>query len=177
VAAWLGLRFGAGRPVERSQAPSTIAVPATASALAAWARITPPHYEAPSLRGSGWESSEFEAAMQRYVVSDYPSAAAGLERAVRRHPDDAAALFFLGACDLLIDRTPDGIRRLQEVVALGESPYVEEAHILLAKGLVREGRVDEAAAELQKALALRGDLEDEARQGLRRIRESRPRGE
>jgi tetratricopeptide (TPR) repeat protein len=115
--------------------------------------------------------------MDRYIRSDYAGAIAGLEQAVRRNPDDAAARFFLGACDLLSGRMPAGIVRLEEVVALGESAYREEARIYLAKALVQEGRLDDAAAELRKVLELRGDFENEAREGLDRIRESRPRPE
>ena len=180
--AWLGLRLATGRPGDQAKTPSTHAVsppsvPATARGLVEWARITPPRFQVPSLRGPRSESPEFEAAMERYVRSDYAGAIAGLEQAVRRNPDDAGALFFLGACHLLSGRTAAGIVRLEEVVALGESPYLEEARIHLAKALVREGRLDEAAAELQKALELRGDLEDDAREGLDRLRESRPRPE
>lgn len=173
AAAWLGLRLGGAKPGERAEAPSTLAVPA----LVEWARVTPPRYEVPSFRGFLPESPEFEAAMDRYRRSDYEGALAGLEQVVRGNPDDAAALFFLGACDLLTDQSSEGMRRLEEVIALGESPYLEEARLYLAKALVGEGRLDEAASELEKVLALRGDLEDEARQGLQHIRESRPRPE
>lgn len=173
AAAWLGLRLGGAKPGERAEAPSTLTVPA----LVEWARITPPRYEVPSFRGYFPESPEFEVAMDRYRRSDYAGALAGLEQVVRGNPDDAAALFFLGACDLLTDRSSKGMRRLEEVIALGESAYLEEARLYLARALVREGRLDEAASELEKLLALRGDLEDEARQGLQHIRESQPRPE
>lgn len=177
AAAWLGLRLGGARPEERAEAPSALTVPATTPALVEWARITPPRYEVPSFRGFLPESPEFEAAMDRYRRSDYAGALAGLEQVVRQNPDDAAALFFLGACDLLTDRSAEGMRRFEEVIALGETPYLEEARLYRARVLVGEGRLDEAASELEKVLALRGDLEDEARQGLQHIRDSQPRPE
>lgn len=178
--AWLGLRLATGGPGDQARTPSSLAVspspvPTSVQGLLEWARITPPRFQAPSLRGFRSESSEFEAAMDHYTRSDYAGAIAGLEQAVRRSPDDAAALFFLGASHLLSGRMPAGIVRLEEVVDLGESPYLEEARLYLAKALVHEGRLDDATAELQKVLELRGDLEDEAREGLHQIRESRPR--
>jgi tetratricopeptide (TPR) repeat protein len=112
--------------------------------------------------------------MEAYVRSDYAEATAGLEGAVRLHPGDAGALFFLGSSHLLTGRIPEGIARLEETIALGESPYLEEARLYLAKALVLEGRLDEAEAQLRMASELRGDLEDEVQEGLRRIRESRP---
>jgi tetratricopeptide (TPR) repeat protein len=178
--AWLGFRLVTERPAERASTPSTLAespppVHATAPRLAEWARINPPRFRAPSLRGPNGESPEFRTAMEHYAQSDYVRAMAGLEQAVRLRPGDAAARFFLGACHLLTGRITEGIVRLEETIALGESPYLEEARLYLAKALAREGRLDEAAAQLQKASELRGDLEDEAREGLRRIRESLPR--
>ena len=180
--AWLGWRLATGRPGDQATTPSTLAVsprpvPTSVRGLVEWARITPPRFQAPSLRGFRSESPEFEAAMDRYIRSDYAGAIAGLEEAVRRNPDDAAARFFLGACHLLSGRMPAGIMRLEEVVALGESPHLEEARLYLAKALVQQGRLDDAAAELRRVLELRGDFENEAREGLDRIRESRPRPE
>ena len=180
--AWLGWRLATERPGGQASTPSTLAVlprpvPTSARGLVEWALITPPRFQAPSLRGFRSESPEFEAAMDRYTQSDYAGAIAGLEEAVRRNPDDAAARFFLGACHLLSGRMPAGIVRLEEVVALGESPHLEEARLYLAKALVQEGRLDDAAAELRRVLELRGDFENEAREGLDRIRESRPRPE
>lgn len=178
--AWLGFRLVTERPRERASTPSTLAesppsVHATGPRLAEWARITPPPFRPPSLRGPNGESPEFRTAMEHYAQSDYARAMAGLEQAVRLRPGDAAARFFLGACHLLTSRITEGIGRLEETIALGESPYLEEARLYLAKALVRQGRLDEAAAQLQRASELRGDLEDEAREGLRRIRESLPR--
>jgi tetratricopeptide (TPR) repeat protein len=180
--AWLGWRLTTGRPGGQATTPSTLPVspPHVATdvrRVVEWARITPPRFQAPSLRGPGEESREFEAAMDRFARSDYAGAISGLEEVVRRNPDDAAATFFLGASYLLSGRRPAGIVRLEEVVALGESPYLEEARLYLARALVHEGRVDDAAAELQKVLELRGDFENEAREGLDLIRESRPRRE
>ncbi len=179
AAAWLGWRLATGRPGDQATTPSTLAVslppvPTKVRGVIEWARITPPRFQAPSLRGFLPESPEFEAAMDRYIQSDYAGAVAGLEEVVRRKPDDAAARFFLGACHLLSGRMPAGIVRLEEVVALGESPYLEEARLYLARALVQEGRLDDAAAELQKVLELRGDFENDAREGLDRIHESLP---
>lgn len=177
AAGWLSYRLATGRPGESSTASSQAASPppASAAALVEWARISPPRFRPPSLRGLQPEPPELRAAMEAYVRSDYAGASARLERAVRRHPREAAVLFFLGASHLLTGRIPEGIVRLEETIALGESPYLEEARLTLAKALVREGRLDEAATQLEKALELRGDLEDEAREGLLRIHESRPR--
>ena len=177
--AWLGWRLATGRPGDRATAPSTLAVssPPVATSgrgLVEWARITPPRFRAPSLRGPRPGFPEFEAAMDSYVQADYAGAITGLEGAIRRNPGDAAARFFLGASYLLSGRMPAGIVRLEEVVALGESPYLEEARLYLAKALVQEGRLDDAAAELQMVLELRGDFENDAREGLDRIRESLP---
>ncbi len=75
----------------------------------------------------------------------------------------------LGASYLLTGRTDEGIATLQQVVELGESPFLDEAHLLLAKAFLRKGDRDRGSRELRATIALHGDTEREARDLLERL--------
>ena len=84
-------------------------------------------------------------------------------------------------CQLLTAQVDSAISGLRQTVALGESPYLEEAHFYLAKARLRQGDIRAARAELQRTIERRGRLEEAARSLLVQIdvlpeREDRPPG-
>jgi hypothetical protein len=139
--------------------------------LAALGRFEPPEFAPPRLRGVSSEATRrFHAAMSRYSGGDFAGALAELESASRMAPEAPGPRFFLGICLLLESRIEEGTERLRETVALGDTPYLEEARFYLAKGLLLGGDQAAAEAELEETIALEGDLEDEARELLDRLR-------
>jgi len=145
---------------------STAAPPRTVALspeLRALARIEPPYYEPIRLRGATDRAHQaFRAAMEHYAAGDHGAAIPGLEEAARLDPDAPNISFFLGACELLAGRTSEGIATLEHTVDLGDTPFLEEALLLRAKGLLQLGEVEPARDDLQAAIDLHGDFEAEA---------------
>ena len=155
-------------PVHPQGAPPqpTPAVPS----LSELAAIEPPPYVPATLRGPVDEAARnFRQAMQHYGRADYVAALDGLRAAAKLNPRDPNIRFFLGISYLLTNQTESAIKLLQDTVALGESPYLEEAHFYLAKGFLRQGNLTAAQNELKKTIALQGDLEREARKLLSQL--------
>jgi hypothetical protein len=135
------------------------------------ARFQPPAYERVALRGSASDPERlFDEAMKRYTARDCAGAVPGLQAAARRDPSAPAAAFFLGVCQLLLDRAPEGVASLQRTIALGDSPYLEPARFYTAKGHLRLGDPLAALSELEGAILLRGDLETDARRLAAQVR-------
>jgi TolA-binding protein len=125
--------------------------------------IEPPRFTPPRLRSVEGEARRvFVEAMRSYERGDYAAAVPGLEAAVRADPAYPAAHFFLGVCSLQLDQPADAMRHLRDVVRLGESPYLEDAHFFLAKAQIRGGDVEAARGELRTVVALEGDRRAEA---------------
>ena len=140
--------------------------------LAELARITPPHYEPIRLRGaSDVAQRRFRTAMEFYSAGDYASAIPGLEEAAELDPDAPNISFFLGACYLLTGRTSEGITELERTIALGDTPYLEEAFLLMAKGRLATGDRIGAENAFEEAAKMNGDLRIEARDALAKLRE------
>ena len=59
------------------------------------------------------------------------TAAAGLEEAAKLDPRSPEIGFFLGACHLLTDHNDAAISELRRTIALGETPFLEEARFYL----------------------------------------------
>jgi tetratricopeptide (TPR) repeat protein len=133
-------------------------------ALAELARIEAPYYEPVRLRGVQDDAQQrFRTAMEFYSTGDYVSAIPGLEEAATLDPNAPNISFFLGACYLLADRTSDGINTLQNTVALGDTVFLEEVHLLLAKAHVHHGEFDVARCQLEAVIDLDGDFAPQAR--------------
>jgi tetratricopeptide (TPR) repeat protein len=142
-------------------------------ALAKLARIEAPAYEPVRLRGGQDEAQQrFRTAMELYTAGDYASAIPGLEEAANLDPNAPNISFFLGACYLLTGRTPEGIATLQHTVDLGDTPYLEEALILVAKARLKIDNIAGAQRAFEEAAALRGDFETEARDALGKLGEA-----
>jgi len=69
----------------------------------------------------------------------------------------------------LTERTDPAVAELQKAIAIGESPYLEEAHFYLAKARLRQGDIQAAREELERAIERRGRLETEARRLLAQV--------
>jgi tetratricopeptide (TPR) repeat protein len=100
--------------------------------------------------------------MELYPDGDYVSAIPGLEKAMELDPTATNISFFLGACYLLTGRTSEGIETLQHTVALGDTVFLEEAHLLLAKAHLHRGEFETARTELETVIGLGGDVAPEA---------------
>ena len=156
-------------PVQTSSSalPGSKPAPPTVVALSVLARVEPPTYIPVVLRGPRDEAVErFEAAMAHYVDGDYAAAIPGLRAAADLNPASAQIAFFLSACQLLTDQLEPAAAGFLRTIALGESPYLEEAHFYLAKTRLRQGRVPAAQEQLRQTAARRGRLEQEARRLL-----------
>lgn len=151
-------------------APTTSAAPPVP--IAVLARVEAPIYLPPSLRGPRDEAEErFDAGMQRYVAKDYAGAIPDLRAAASLNPKAPFAAFFLAMCQLLTGDVESAAAGLEHTVALGESPYLEEAHFYLAKARLRQGDLAAARAELTLVVERRGRLEQEARGLLEQLKQ------
>lgn len=171
VAAGLGWwRF---HPTPPPVAPVTshVAQPAgSGPSLDLLARVVPPVYTVPTLRGGPTGSSRFREGMAQYRVGNYEAAIAALTAAAAADPKSADPQFFLGICYLLTGRPDLAIARLRATIDLGDSLDLEMAHFYLAKALLSQKDVVRAEAELERTIALHGDLERQSRDLLDQIR-------
>jgi tetratricopeptide (TPR) repeat protein len=139
-------------------------------ALSVLASVEPPPYIPLSLRGPRSEAAaRFDAAMRRYAARDYAGAVPDLSAAARLNPNAAHVAFFLAICQLLTDQLDVAVVGLQNTIALGDSPYLEEAHYYLAKARLRQGDLRAAQMELKRTIELRGQLEADARRLLAQV--------
>ncbi len=176
-------------PVRRSEAPSSgpgefsgatvahpdkaaisppAASPSTGSAaetqLMELARINPPHYTPITLRGATDPAQQlFRNAMVHYQAGHYAAAVPGLKEAAAKDPAAANIQFFLGASCLLSGQTDEAIIRLDQVIGMGSTPFLEESRLLLAKIFIH--RRDPAAArdQLESVIEMNGDYVELAR--------------
>jgi cytochrome c-type biogenesis protein CcmH/NrfG len=163
------LRTGAVRSPEQAPAVSA-SLPTTAETLLELARVDPPRWEPVRLRGPQDEAARrFGEAMKRYGQGDWNGALPGLREAARLDPKSPATGFYLGACALQAGRTGEAIGSLARTVALGDTPFVEEARYYLAKAHLRSGDVAAAREELRKVVAARGERREAARDLLSRL--------
>jgi len=150
---WLAVRPG-GAPGGRLDASAT---------LAQLARFDPPPFVPLALRKAGNAAAErFAQGMKSYAGGLYEEAITDLQAAAELDPSEPSARFFLGICLLLTRKTDEGIRELERTIALGDSPYLEEAHFYQAKAFLAKGDVDGAKAELDWVAAKAGRLRDDA---------------
>jgi tetratricopeptide (TPR) repeat protein len=121
------------------------------------ARVEPARYEPNTLRGPVDEASQrFRRGMERYQDADYMKAADDLHGALKLDPDAPHISFFLGVCQLMSGNDAPAIDSLRATIALGDSPYLEDAHFYLAKAFLRRKDLEAATAELQQVIAVGG---------------------
>lgn len=159
---------GPGRLASVTPAPSG---PTRADRLRELGRFEPPAWSPQTLRGESSSPAALEAGLRRYQVRDWAGAAPLLEQAAQAAPRDPRPAFFLGATLLLEGRVEPGVAQLRRVVALGDTPYLEEAHLLLARACLRRGDGAGAERELAAVVDLQGDFEPQARELRRRLQE------
>jgi len=107
--------------------------------------------------------SLFEAAMTAYTAERFDQASSQLRAAIAAGVDSAPAEFFLGASYLMTGRPKEASASFASVVALGDTPYLAEAHFYRAKALLRLGETRAALDELKQAGALGGVIGGYAR--------------
>lgn len=176
MAAWNQVRRPGADSVTRAvePAPNVAPFPSVAApqaplpeplpAMSELARFDPPDYTAPTLRSSTDPArQQFRDAMAAYQSSQYRPALAGFRAAVDLDASAPDSSFFLGICYLLVGETNAGIRSLRSTIALGDSPFLEEAHFYLAKGLLRQNQLIAAQQQLRQVIRLNGDRHNEAR--------------
>jgi hypothetical protein len=152
-------------PAGRRDEPQSATPPVVA--LNVLARVAAPPYAPATLRGPQDDAAaKFGAAMRLYVKRDYAGAIPGLAAAAALRPDVPHYAFFLAVCDLMTDRVEPAVTGLQQTIAIGESPYLEEAHFYLAKARLRQGDVRAAREELELTIERHGRLEADARKLL-----------
>jgi tetratricopeptide (TPR) repeat protein len=135
------------------------------------ARIEPPSYIPPALRGAEDEAAErFRIGMKHYQDGLYGEAVPDLRAAAELNPERAGIRFFLGICLLLTEKTNEGIEELRKTISLGDSVYLEEAHFYLAKAYLGKGDVGAAKAELNWVQEKGSNLKEEAAQILAQLR-------
>ena len=172
-------RFGATPgPSATSTASGDVTLPAppqpstaASSELSALTTLEPPPYVAPRLRGAETDARRlFREAMDAYQRGEYRKAIPALEQSAALDAEPVATDFFLGVCYLMTGQHDAGVARLRRLIDRGESPYLEEARLLLAKALVRRGELESAGRELQTLVAMQGEHREEAERLLGALR-------
>jgi tetratricopeptide (TPR) repeat protein len=165
---------GRSTGVDASPQPPAVVRPPVPT-LAELARVEPPEYSPGRLRGVTDEAAaRYEAAMKQYQQRNYIAAVTGLSAAARLDADAPHIQFFLGISRLMAGQPDAAIESLGRTIALGDSPFIEEAHYFLAKSYLQLGDVRGADRELTQTIELRGEREAEAQQlrdQLRRLAE------
>jgi len=148
-------------PAARPTAPSVrdSVVTDRAHALARLARVDPPRYSPLILRGVADDATvAFENGMKDYVAGDYRAALRQLRQAAGLDPERVDIAFFLAASELLSGNTAAAVPAFQAVIALGDSPFLEEARFYLAKSYLAMGDVSRARTEFARVRDMGGDL-------------------
>ena len=145
--------------------------PVPANPYAALAAFEPP--SPPSVRLRDAMPTDLGRGFELYRRRDFGGAVQALQTAARTTPG-AAAPFFLGISLLVTGETDQGIAALQAAVGRGDSPYLEEAHLYLARAHFAKGDFGAAERELEATIALGGARGEEARGLLEKSRSHRP---
>jgi tetratricopeptide (TPR) repeat protein len=158
-------------PPEPLPPPATTPREVSGPSLEQLARVEPAPYEPLTFRTVPDEATRrFQQGMESYRRADYPAAIVDLQAAAALEPDAAHVRFFLGVSLLLAGDAEGAGESLRATVALGDSPYLEEAHLYLARMFLRQSNPAAAEEQLNRAIALDGSHRDEARRLLDQIR-------
>ena len=132
------------------------------------ARVYPPAYR--DLDTASNRSAELRTAIDRYTQRDFSSAIPAFITVVNKQPASAEARLYLGICYLAAEKGAAGVAELRKVVEAGDTPYLEQARFYLAKGLLSTGDIAGARQQLNDAVAMHGDLEQQAETLLARLK-------
>jgi TolA-binding protein len=129
-------------------------------------QVEAPPYSVPTFRAvPNAETRQFYAAMEPYQRRDYPAAIESLKKfldgSAKQGRPFLDAEFFLGASYLLVNRPDEASASLDPVLA-ADSPYLEEAHFLMAEAWLKKGDAGRARTELEKVIGMGGDLKARA---------------
>ena len=156
------------------QQPATTPPDISAPSLQQLARVEPAPYDPLTFRTVPDEATtRFQQGMNSYRRADYRAAIVDLQAAAALEPDAAHVRFFLGVSLILAGDADRAIESLRATVAVGDSPYLEEAHLYLAKAFVRQGNLVAADEHLNHVIALGGSHREEARRLLNQVRRVR----
>jgi tetratricopeptide (TPR) repeat protein len=134
------------------------------------ARIEPAPYEPTTFRNVPDAAiTRFQQGMERYRQGDYRSAITSLQEAAMLEPDAPHIRFFLGVSQLIAGDTTSAVDSLRAAIATGDTPYLEEAHLYLAKAFLRQQNLAAAQGQLNEVVALQGPRRDEANRLLGQI--------
>src|SRR5260370_18489909 len=164
VFAWLAVESRQDAGV--FQSPQTGPIPVERFQLLA--QFEPPLYS-PDARRDPPHTRQFQGSMEHYVKRDFASAIPGLRASITAQADGPEARFYLGICSLLTGDRAAGVQNLELVIAAGDTPYLESARYYLAKGLLGKGDVPGARGQLEKVIAMHGDLEKRSQSLLTQI--------
>ncbi len=147
--------------------PATAAAPAAADPFEALARVEPPPYQPPVLRGADPQREpHFRLGMESYRAANYAAAIDQLSQADPKSPD---VQLFLGISYLMRDQPDAALSHLRATLQLGDSLDIEPAHFYLAKAFLKRHDAASAKAELDAVIALHGDYEKQAHEILSKI--------
>lgn len=162
-----GQRPAAAAGAEVSEAPATPPQGSSKSPGVAWrraevlarlARVEPPRYSASVLRGATDEATlRFQDGMSAYTARNYAVAVQKLHDAAVLDPSRPDIAFFLGASKLLSGDATGAVGELRQTIAMGDTPFLEEAHFYLAKAYLKQGDAESAHAQLETVKAMHGE--------------------
>lgn len=175
VAAWtlsrMAVRVSPPRVVATTGSSATTSRPPAEDPLATLNGFEPPSYRASVLRGrEDAATRSFRAAMELYQQGRFGDAVPGLTSAATTRGD---AAYFLAACRLLTGDAVGAAEAAQRAMAFGDTPYLEDSRLLLAKALLRLHDRDGAIRELETVAAMHGERGLEASDLLGKLRASR----
>jgi tetratricopeptide (TPR) repeat protein len=103
--------------------------------------------------------SRYYLGVVQFNQHEFPAAEATLERVAQQRPDNPEAHFYLGQVYLQEGRLDLAVTALRKTIALSgrDVTQLTKAHSLLAEALQKQGKPDEAAAELSSATELKED--------------------
>jgi tetratricopeptide (TPR) repeat protein len=93
---------------------------------------------------------QLEEALAPYRADDYAGAEKRLENVASRYPGLAEARFYLGVCQLFLNRNQEAVESLKTAGTLAKKPFQGDAGWYLAIAYHRSGRDSEARQLLEK---------------------------
>jgi hypothetical protein len=157
------------KALPQAAAPSQpVRVSATPVHLSQLADLTLPAYLAPQLRGESL-NTRFEAGMTEYAAGNCENAVATLRQVAEQSAEARATAFYSGACQMRLGNFGQAAKLLRTVADGGDSPQREAALYELAQIALAHNDPAAARLDLQRTIALRGDLEQRAREQQRQV--------
>ena len=126
------------------------------------ADLSLPPYQAAVLRGDSLDAA-FQRGMKSYSAGDCMQALPQLSAVSPQSSDAPVAKFYAGVCRMHGGDLAAASAMLQQIAGAGDSPEQESAIYYLAQLALERGDAVTAHKELQRAIALNGDLERKAR--------------